>query len=436
LIQEQVEAGLYSLKRYGYYLQKIYSAWKPALKDMLKDTEHENEKKQRIEKDRMSNHVQAYRRMQDIHNDMLLNDQKFASDVLEFVAEPLLAWHKQAEKRREALLKKEEKLMKEQKELNAKVVSSRNNAHKQWLSLQQKKRTCVQAEIYRDSKKNGVKDLQNAEKDLEKERQKTEQVFRQHEELVAQANEVQQRFWTQDLPALVREWEVLEFERLTTLGKHMTIYAALQRRRVAPLEGFVKRLEESADCLDANAEMREYVQTMLRHHNHPTAPSMLMDGLPCAASQLTGDVEDATLATLLNMDMNAAVQKRVEALNASPAHQAAVARYNQLMNAGAACSLGSLESKSPESPAAAASPEAPATVSPICYMQAMYPFSSTDPNDLNFNAGDIIAVLEQPGAAEGDESGASWWIGCKVLPDRTLSPSGAFPSNYVKALEE
>lgn len=100
LIQEQVDSGLYSLKRYAFYLQKLAKTMKPALTEMIKDTEHEAEKKQRAEKDRMSNHVAAYRRMQDVHLSHLQSDLKFAIALNDTVAEPMLKWHREAEKRR------------------------------------------------------------------------------------------------------------------------------------------------------------------------------------------------------------------------------------------------------------------------------------------------------------------------------------------------
>lgn len=46
------------------YVDKLMQIQKPALQELLKCTEHENEKKQRAEKDRMTNHVMAYRRIQ------------------------------------------------------------------------------------------------------------------------------------------------------------------------------------------------------------------------------------------------------------------------------------------------------------------------------------------------------------------------------------
>lgn len=56
----------------------------------------------------------------------------------------------------------------------------------------------------------------------------------------------------------------------------------------------------------------------------------------------------------------------------------------------------------------------------IDWYVAIYSFSSTEPGDLTFNAGDVINVI----GAEGE-----WWKG--ILNDRM----GDFPANYVKKWE-
>lgn len=310
---EQVDTGLYALKRYAYYLQKMCLMKKPALTEMLKATEHEADKKTRVEKDRMQNHVAAYRRVQDVFFTMLTDESRFVTAVNETVAEPLLAWHKTAEKRRDALIKREQQLSKDLKDMHARVTSARSNAHKQWASLQAAHKDLLKLhDAVRTGRKGADKDVPPAEKRVEKERARTEQLFALLETTVTQGNAFQSTQWDKELPALVQDWEKLEVERLQMLGSHMAIFSRLQLQLVAPLPNCAASVAEDVAALDGKSEMRDFAAAALREYGPPMPPAAIPVQLPCSAATLQAD--DVALPALLAMELPAAVAMREQEL--------------------------------------------------------------------------------------------------------------------------
>lgn len=91
-IKDQLESGLYLLKRVGFYLRKVATSKRTCSVELNKYSDHELEKKDRIGKDRMHLHVNAYQQMQHVMTQMAFYDLKFGSDLLDRVAEPLLNW--------------------------------------------------------------------------------------------------------------------------------------------------------------------------------------------------------------------------------------------------------------------------------------------------------------------------------------------------------
>ncbi|KAJ7581599.1 hypothetical protein C8J56DRAFT_248686 [Mycena floridula] len=63
----------------------------------------------------------------------------------------------------------------------------------------------------------------------------------------------------------------------------------------------------------------------------------------------------------------------------------------------------------------------------LFYVQALYPYTATIPDEFDFTAGDIIAVTSTP------EDG--WWGGELLDEERRGRGGWVFPSNFVRLLE-
>lgn len=135
VIKDQLESGMYLLKRVGFYLRKIATSKKNCSVELNKFSDHELEKKERISRDRMHLHVNAYQQMQHVMTQMAFFDLKFGSDLLDRVAEPLLNWHKDAELRLKKLMQQEDKLEGAIAALRAKIKSERVLCMKAWTDL-------------------------------------------------------------------------------------------------------------------------------------------------------------------------------------------------------------------------------------------------------------------------------------------------------------
>lgn len=91
LLKEQLVDGLYLLKRVGFYLRKIGASRKACYVELAKDAEHEREKSERIGRDAMTQHVDAYYTMQKVMVQLAESENTFANDLLDKVAEPMVS---------------------------------------------------------------------------------------------------------------------------------------------------------------------------------------------------------------------------------------------------------------------------------------------------------------------------------------------------------
>lgn len=462
VIREQVEAGEYTLKRFNYFLQKIYTAAKSPTQNALKQTSHENTKQHT---DRMEKHLKAYLSLQSILRDLYTSEQQMVDTILHQMCGPELQLFKTMEKDRGNLEKKENQLMKDQKELYARVESSRQNCYKQWASLQKAHKARAIAVQSAPMRKDGQKELQKATTELQNQITKTQQLFDKHEQLVADSNAQVIRYWTEELPTMVSQYEGLERSRLEHLGTDVASLAYLLRRRAQAINAAAEALEASVADLSAEIEMRNFIAAAAQVVSEPPVelPKIRLE-LPCSSALLSRDSTELNI--LLAQDLETSIRSYEESLSQS----STTSPVPVVAAAAAAAASDSPASSYPEAAAAAVSaPATPETTVPVVaapvaaaaaaqatpeqpaveiftiqhvgepaskfeLVAAVYAFTSEDPADLHFNEGDRIAVLRRP--LNDDGSVSEWWVGALVVDGLITDQQGTFPSNYVQPISD
>ncbi len=76
VIREQLENGMYMMKRVSFFLKKIATSKKICALELNKFSDHELEKKERLSKDRMHLHVNAYQQVQHVCTQMAFFELK------------------------------------------------------------------------------------------------------------------------------------------------------------------------------------------------------------------------------------------------------------------------------------------------------------------------------------------------------------------------
>jgi hypothetical protein len=84
----------------------------------------------------MLGHVAVHNQLIDVFSEMSALELKFTAEVLDRVAEPLLAVHKEFDARRKKLLASEEKLEQNLRVLKGKIKDERANCIKMWKETQ------------------------------------------------------------------------------------------------------------------------------------------------------------------------------------------------------------------------------------------------------------------------------------------------------------
>lgn len=435
VVKDQLESGLYLLKRVGFYLRKIAHAKKTCAVEMSKFSEHELEKKERLVRDRMHQHVTAYQQMQHVMTQMAFFDLKFGSDILERVAEPLLNWHKEAELRLKKLVQQEEKLEAAMHTLRNKIKAERAMCAKLWNELVKDYREWQRSLASGDAKK-----IEKLERAFVARREKTQKLFAKFESMVEAGNAEQKSYWTKELPALVTAYEQLEVERMNELEARLHDYSTIQAEFSQPFPGMLSMIEQAVRDINGPGQLKGFVESYVGAVGKPEAPPAFVDGLPVDSAALLDSANLSALGNLLNADATQLCSQR-EAQQAklagnvlqvadgsSPSNSSSVHP-----SSGASTSAGAASSSSRSAPAI----EFDFSDDPSCtYVRALYDFQSDDADDLTFTINTIIRVTlkgedDQLAAEEAADAEPRWWRG-RRLENIGQSNDGTFPSNYVR----
>jgi len=444
IIKDQLEAGLYLLKRVGFYLRKVATAKRACATELSKCSDHETEKLDRLQKDRMGNHVAAYQQVQNVVIQMAATEQKYAMNLLDRVAEPLLSWHKEAELRLKRLIQGEEKLESGMAALRARLKSERLACIKSWSELKQAYTDWQRALSMAETKK-----IEKAEKNFLTKRERCQKQFAKYELSVDAGNVEQRNYWLRELPNIVTQYEQLEVERMTELQLRLDDLRRVQSEYSEPFPTLLKLMDCSLNVIDGKAELASFVETARLTAGKPEPPPHFVDGLPTEARSLMEDVPVEKLGQLLNQDpLQLAAQREVQqakeagAISADSMYMSSSTHApSSITPASPSSSVSSPNAPSPSASTSSLDPFNRAADPPATFVRSLYDFSSDDPDDLTFTINTIIKVTlkgeDDELAAEVENGGPDaiaeprWWRGQR-LENIGKSSDGTFPSNYVR----
>lgn len=425
LIQDQLEIGLYSIKRYAFYLQKMVDIRRPALLDLKKATDYEaKEKASKTSKDAMTGHVHNYNITQNLISQLVDCELSYVNTVDKEIVHEIINWHKQAEKRLEILSKKTASVFSRQKELLVRITKARNDCHKQWATLQGAFKDSEKCEQQKLTKKNGAKEYENAYKKYIKEVQKTYILFNTFQNEIRDANCQQERYWNEELPSCVKEFEQIEVERLRVWGVAMETFRNAQHLFFTQSVDTIQMLDDSTQSLDGNEEIQQWSQSLVRIHGFPQEPDILLDHLPCEYTRVQqGD----DLEHLLVLDLSVALAQR-QLQEKGPGSTISPTSTSSSSAAGGAISSSSVAAAALTNTKSNKNFVKPTYAHAVA--MALFNFRQTSPDDLNLREGDLIAILDMPAGITPDEP--MWWVAAKFDPTTgALGQKGLVPSNYI-----
>jgi len=297
VVKDQLEAGMYMLKRVSFFLRKIATSKKTCAAELTKHSEHELEKKERLVKDKMYLHVNAYQQVQHVCTQMAFFEQKFATDLIDKVAEPLLLFHKDLEGRLKRLVASEDKLEAGMLTLRNKIKSERAACIKGWQDLTKEYRDWQKSLAAGDAKK-----IEKLEKNFLQRREKLRQQFMKFEQLVESANAECKSYWSKELPAIVAAYEVLEVERCNELEARLADFRTIQSEYSQPFPGMLSMVDQAVKGINGPRELQGFVEAVVAQAGLPQAPMAFVDGLPADSRALAEMANQQTLGQLLNQD--------------------------------------------------------------------------------------------------------------------------------------
>lgn len=419
-VQEQLDLGLYAIKRYAFYLQKIVEIRRPSSNELKKVTDYEaKEKSSKATKDAMSDFVVSYTVTQSCMAQTFDYEIAFINALEKDVVNFILTWHTGAEKKLAATNKKLVATFAKQKDLLMKITKSRSECHKQWSTLQSAWKESEKSEQTKLTKKNGMKEYEVAFKKYSQTVGKTAQVFNAFEAEVREGNEQQRIYWEEELPQCLKEFEMLETERLQTWGIAMENYRNAQNEFYTRSFEATKALDEVTESLDGSKGMKAWTESLVKAYGYPKEPDTILEYLPCEYTRVQqGD----DLQHLLSIDLSVALQQRQQSqASATGANNNARGTLQ-----GSASFMGALGANNNNM-----SNSVPDFVKPSYAHgvgRALWDYSG-DADDLPMQKGEFLALLDMPLPQPGD---ATWWIAAKFdYATGRLLQKGIIPSNYI-----
>jgi len=412
VILEQIDVGLYAMKRYAFYLQKVTDVKKPALQELKKVTDYEGkEKSSKAGKDAMSQYIVTYSMTQTINTSLIEAELYFLNKIETDVVQGITNWLKAAEKKLKTLTDRLNTAFSKQKDLLIRISKSRADCHKQWATLQSSWKESEKCDQQKLSKKNGAKEYELAFKKYVTQAQKTYQIFNSFETEVKEGNEQQSYYWDEDLPQCVKELEQLETDRLQNWGLSMESFRNAQNEFYTRALETSRILDETTMSLDGAADIKNWSDLLVKAYGLPREPDVILDYLPCEYTRIQqGD----DLQQLLSVDLSVALKQR-------QAQQEKQLQFSNRNNPNIYGQNGVNQSATVHM----AKPQYSHAIGKV-----LFDYPQHDADDLAMLSGEFIAILDMPLPLAGEDS--TWWVGAKFDQQTgRLLNKGIFPSNYV-----
>jgi hypothetical protein len=487
IVKQQAEAGQYVLKRFAYFVEKVSALQRNCAKEIKKIAAHEKDKEDKAQKDGMRPHLDAYKTVQAIVSSQADQQLAYADAIDMGLVEPITAYYKKADKKREDCIKQEAKLLSQLEKVTSTVQKSRANCLSLWKDLQAAKKKQLENESKGMA---GAKNVPALEKAFGQAKEKCAKAFIAFEDQLKASVLEQQQIFEKDFPALADQFERMEEERLDVMNEHMKHFVKLQENMAPALQDNIKMISSAVSKLDTDSEVMEWVQSNVKTHGLPLPVPLFKIGLPCSGKLieqsnqnfyevLSQDTAYAIMAYQKQCEPNGEPMTRLPqapGAKASPKPQSAPAASAQASSpvvqptpavqstqsstapkgpSKLAAALGVDKEMDDDGASSAASGSAPTfnlaaeiqADKQASFVQAQFEFvpraagddDEDTSEDLAFQQGDLLFVVAKKQAhpddseVEDDGDDDMWWRGFHTtLNGRNLH--GIFPSNYVKEI--
>jgi len=246
-------------------------------------------------------------------------------------------------------------------------------------------------EKYKALKVKGVqKNIEAAEKALKKDKEVANAADDEYRKTVIALAKHQDKYYTEDMPALLKEFEAFERARILSTKRLFAQYCSFQAKLGPSWSQNTDRFQKKVEAINPDVDLNAFVS-----QNKPESPQP-----PPRAQYMSWD--GTLIEDLGPRKETAPVQKQSSVVRDEPKAQVAVQQpvlQQPVMQKEEAKSLSS----------------------PVLKMLvSLYSYDKTEDNELTFGEGEAIALLE--------ENDSGWWRG---RLERT-GEEGLFPSNFVE----
>jgi len=311
---------------------------------------------------------------------------EFADSIQSQLELPLNQWLKDTKKPRTTVRDQGRKITKDVQAAETRVATTKASFEQARKKLDDTKEEIERATFNNQQSPH----VEKLSKKMKVETKKSNLADKKYSEAVDSCRTLQDRFFEEEMPRLLAEFQVMEEDRLRILQTSLDNYTILQRNIVPVITSACDSMSTSVKNIDYNADIAEFVQS--KKTNAPKPDRCVYE---------TYDPELKACKKTESSESTAKVVSPVSSSGgAAPVSRAVAAP--QPSSGGAKIQLSKKQA--------------------ISTCRGLFDYTPSDPNELCFKKGDVITVLQK------DPSG--WWQG--ELQGRV----GVFPSiDWVEELD-
>jgi len=253
--------------------------------------------------------------------------------------------------------------------------------------------------------------VDKAEKQLKKDKEKANLADEEYRKAVITLAKHQDKYYQEDMPALLKEFEAFERTRIIYTKKTMNVFVSLQSKLGPEWQNSTDKFRRKVESIDPKTDLDTFVSANRPEQSQPPARAQYMSW-------------DGTLIEDLGPRRDNPTKVNTTS-NSSPTTKASTfTPRDESLSQPVIVSTPIISSTPISQPVhtqpAYTQPVQQSSGSSVRTLVALFSYDATEENELTFVEGDLITLLEE------NESG--WWKGRL----NSTGVEGLFPSNFVE----
>ncbi len=296
---DQVESGIYSVKRVIAMARKIVAMEEEHYKSLHKALQHEYSKNEKIGADNMLGFMDIYSKSKGLFERMALEHKVISDNVNKRVLMPLMDFYHAAENRLKAIVAEERRVTQEVAQAKSVVTKFEKECKKLHTQLSALQMDSSKADHGKEKDKSGffskmkAKISQAAAGDSKKLTDQLVQSAKGYQDAVQRGNARLQQYIDKDLPSVFDDLQTLEHDRLTMLNDKLETLHHIYHRSQESTTVITTEMTLCTKSFSVDTDISRFLNNFIFAYGTPMPFTQFTYQLPCSPDEILSGRLDA-----------------------------------------------------------------------------------------------------------------------------------------------